>query len=182
MEDFKPIALNDEKEGIFFYTTQQTCDSCGKKLSKYGIYQECFSRSKYVDNSFKILCSDCRRKNKYQEKLFDVVFNRFVIVCSSFPKSSFPYLVTFPGFKNVKSLSVFDVADKQIDNEVTEDNTVLSNRLQHDYNPNLLEERDRKLLEKDELLDSPLNNDSDLNNTLKVLSEPSKNNLLEGSQ
>jgi hypothetical protein len=73
-------------------------------------------------------------------------------------------------------LSVFDVADKQQADEVTEDNTVLSGRLQSDYDPQLLEKRDQALLLKDEGLNS---SNLDVDEELLILTEPVKTKLLE---
>jgi hypothetical protein len=176
----KPIYINEEKNSSFLYTTQELCDCCSNKLSKYAIYQESFSKSDRISNKFKIVCSDCRRKNKFEEQLFDFVNNRFVLICKKFPKGSIPYMPQQPMFKNAKNLSIFDVADKQISEEAVEDNTINSNRLQSDFDPALLEKRDNNLLEKDNYLNSSLNNNNNnLDNELKALSAPIETNLLE---
>jgi hypothetical protein len=176
LKDYKALVINEEPKGTFHYTLQKKCDYCEEKIVKYGVYLELLSNSPNIPNEFKIVCGDCRRKYSYRENLFTVVNKKFVVITNVYPPGSIPYNYQSPRFKNSKNLSVFDVADKQQADEVTEDNTVLSGRLQSDYDPQLLEKRDQALLLKDEALNS---SNLDVDEELKKLTSSAQPTLLE---
>jgi len=170
------------------YTKPCYCDICNKYIDDWGMYKEQWTTSKKVGSRQIITCPECRDPIKTNDSFYEMTTKQLVMITKVFPRDSFLLVPQAPQLVNRKNLSVFDVADIQLGTEIVEDYTVHSGRLQSDYDPELLEKRDRALLERDQFLDHSPSDDEALNllsdlqaTTDKLLSEENKS-LLENNK
>jgi len=169
--------------------TYGICEFCRGDIHSNGFIFEKYSRSKNITNKIDLVCVDCLGKNNEEISLYQFWSGKPFFIVPRIETSYVKVFFTPPSFKNSKSdLSVFDVADKQIGDEIVIDKTVHAGRLQSDYNPNLLEERDQALRLADEKrntvsLDDPMDYLLELQSSgLKAIGDANakKKKLLEG--
>jgi hypothetical protein len=176
-----------------FFTINLESDVTKEKIEKIGFLIRCFSNKlenkTFVcsENEFKIIKKG-QINPVYNVKLYDYYEINFIYNFSNLPSGSLVFIDDTPVLKNSKGdFDVFSLATKQVDNEIINDNTVFSGRKEYlrEKDSISIEERDRRLIDRDKELNTPLN-DNECSMYLKILQKSQhvlpycENELLEG--
>lgn len=145
----------DRKTKMYF-AKKLYSDVSGEELCDQAIYVEAYSRNPHIGNKSVVFgvgeVSDV--KKVFSAKLYDVVNRKLVFLTTIIPETAVRYIPVQPKLSASKNVDCFQLADTQLGTEQTIDKTVCSGRLRYSRQPDSLsiEERDRLLLEHDEIV------------------------------
>ena len=139
------------------YLERGFCSQCMNEVYHRGIVCCKYSKSKKFLPIQELFCMDCIEHVSKFDRAYEIVEKRLVIV-DEIPSTAFRIFLVPPQLKNSRNeISVYDVAEKQISDEVVIDKTVLAGR--DSIDPFLLERRKEEL----RLIDDRLNKEVDWN-------------------
>lgn len=179
------IYVQDLKNEKRLVSNNLTSDFSGKQIEKSGFLIRCFSRS-FENNSFVVSQEELSEIKSHKVSpyfdvsLYDYYEYNLVIRVSRIPRGSYLFLDNTPNLRDSKAAAdVFTAASKQLSGEVVKDNTKCAGRfrLNQQEDSLTLEERDQKLLERDEELNSEFDNPSAFLQELQFAGEKEQKEL-----
>lgn len=180
-----PIIFFDQDKETYF-ANSLISDLSGRPITQLGLLVRGFSRNKKIGFDFLICDYDERVRGveSFNLNLYDYRDTIRIQIKDRIPDNVKLYTFPKPTLKNSKNdFSVYDLADKQREDEVIIDKTVHSFRNQNAPDSISFEEAQLKLQTRDLELDSPLDDPTELLKKLKEASnkavEENKKRLLQ---